>query len=285
MPCLAASASPVPAKFDDFSKPANDYLTEDYQTKGFQFKAKQKTSFDGAVVTSAVDLFGKDCATPAKLTWKIPKPIGCPVFAIDKLELDKAGKMKFESALKIDAVPGLKVDLKSDLVDISKATVGINFTGVKDTVIKCETKATSPKDFTAEVTRKVCPPASMGLKFGMATVMKPDLAIRYSQGMCFASVMVKGLGANIIGHAAYEIKCGTFVACTYEQGGKNGPAWCAGFSHKLAGGTVIRAKVQQDQSVSVGLKHQLAKGFTLLGGCKYETKGGNFGYGLQVSIE
>ncbi|OLP99588.1 hypothetical protein AK812_SmicGene17848 [Symbiodinium microadriaticum] len=96
-------------------------LNDDYQTKGYQFKAKQKTEFQGAVVTSAVDLFPpkepperKDAAslsrrrhlespespdpevcqetsvmTPAKLTWRLPQPFGVKAVCIDKLELDR----------------------------------------------------------------------------------------------------------------------------------------------------------------------------------------------------
>merc|ERR1719469_1854129 len=113
----------APVKFDDLAKATNEVLNDDYQLNGHQFQAKQKTSFEGAVVTTAVDLFAKDCATPAKLTWKFPKPFGLAGVSIDKLEMDKAGKFKFEAAFDQAAhtVPDLKLEFKSDLVDVSKA--------------------------------------------------------------------------------------------------------------------------------------------------------------------
>ena len=43
-------------KFDDLEKTSKEVLSDDYQTSGFQFKAKQKTSWQGSVVTTAVDL-------------------------------------------------------------------------------------------------------------------------------------------------------------------------------------------------------------------------------------
>merc|ERR1712083_661975 len=97
--------------------------------------AKQKTNLDGAVVTTAVDLFGKDCATPAKLTWKFPKPFGLSGICVDKLEMDKGGKFKFEAVVDKDmhSVKDLKLEIKSDLVDLTKATGGFTFTGIADT--------------------------------------------------------------------------------------------------------------------------------------------------------
>merc|ERR1712039_571506 len=121
---------------------------------GFQFKAKQKTSLQGALVTSQVDLFPpKDtCMTPAKLTWKLPKPFGLSYFVVDKLEMDKGGKYKLEMSSD-KAYPGLKLECKSDLVDTSKLVACCTYTGLKDTQFKLETKVTNPQDFTFEFTR------------------------------------------------------------------------------------------------------------------------------------
>jgi len=41
----------------------------------------------------------------------------------------------------------------------------------------------------------------------------------------------------------------------------------------------------EDQSVCCSVKHHLEKGFTLLGGLKYEAGKGAFSYGCQLSIE
>eukprot|EP00747_Dinoflagellata_sp_TGD_P163583 gnl/TRDRNA2_/TRDRNA2_182386_c0_seq1.p1 gnl/TRDRNA2_/TRDRNA2_182386_c0~~gnl/TRDRNA2_/TRDRNA2_182386_c0_seq1.p1 ORF type:complete len:284 (+),score=71.86 gnl/TRDRNA2_/TRDRNA2_182386_c0_seq1:63-914(+) len=280
-------AAGTPAKVGDFSKIANDLLSEDYQTSGFQFKAKQKTSFDAAVVTSTVDLWSKGCATPAKLSWKFPKPLGIVGFAIDKLELDKAGKVKCETSCdkSIHHVDGLKLEVKTDLVDLKKVTAGCNYTAIKDTVIKLETKPMDPQDFTAEVIRKVHPTTTVGCALSKANLKSPDIAVRFLQGGIFASLLVKKLGADVTAHCAYEIKSGTSVAATYQQGGKDTGTFSAGISHKLDGGLQVRAKIQQDKSVSVGLKKELAKGFVVSTGTKYDTKSGSYTYGVSVSVE
>ena len=38
-------------------------------------------------------------------------------------------------------------------------------------------------------------------------------------------------------------------------------------------------------SLSAQVKHEVSKGFTLIGGGKYDTKKGDYTYGLQVSVE
>merc|ERR1712217_439009 len=106
---------------------------------------------DSAVVTSTVDLFGKDAVkTPAKL------------------EMDKGGKFKLEASS--DKVyPKLKVECKSDLADLKKVTVGCTYSGIKDTLAKFETKLTKPDDFVCDVTHSIGM-ATCGLKFGMANI-------------------------------------------------------------------------------------------------------------------
>jgi len=65
----------APVKFDDIPKVANEVLNDDYQVSGYVFKAKQKTSWGGAVLSTQVDLFqDKSVATPAKLAWKLLHP-------------------------------------------------------------------------------------------------------------------------------------------------------------------------------------------------------------------
>ena len=50
----------MPCKFGDIAKPAADVLDEDYQISGYQLKTKQKTNWDGAVISNTCELFGKD---------------------------------------------------------------------------------------------------------------------------------------------------------------------------------------------------------------------------------
>ncbi|CAE8585120.1 unnamed protein product, partial [Polarella glacialis] len=53
-----------------------------------------------AVLTSQVDFFPakESCQTPARLTWKLPAPLGFSAVCVDKLEMDKAGKFKLEAS-------------------------------------------------------------------------------------------------------------------------------------------------------------------------------------------
>merc|ERR1711972_457235 len=88
----------APVKFDDIPKVANEVLNDDYQVSGYVFKAKQKTSWGGSVLSTQVDLFQEKCATPAKLAWKLPAPFGRTAFCVDKFEMDKGGKFKLEAS-------------------------------------------------------------------------------------------------------------------------------------------------------------------------------------------
>jgi len=275
----------APVKFDDISKTSNEVLSDDYQTSGFQLKTKQKTSFDGAVITSAVDLCpAKDsCATPAKLTWKLPKPLGFSYFAIDKLEMDKAGKYKLEAST--DKVySGLKVECKSDLADLSKIVAGCTYTGLKDTQIKLETKATNPQDFTCEVTRTVGI-ATCGIKCGMASITAPDVGARFLSGPFFGSIYAKEKFSAYTAHCYYKVSKDLKCAATFDYGGKKSGNFSVGIGYDVMKGTSIKAKVQQDQSLHCSVKHAVAKGFSMIAGGKYDTKKGDYTYGLQLSIE
>jgi len=276
----------APVKFDDIHKVANEVLSDDYQTSGYQFKAKQKTSWDGSVVTSAVDLFpAKDSVqTPAKLTWKLPKPFGMTGFCVDKLEMDKAGKFKLEASS--DKVyPGLKVECKSDLADISKVTAGCTYTGIKDTQVKFDTKVTKPQDFTCEVTR-AAGMATLGAKFGMKTVLCPDVGLRIQNGPYFCSLMAKDKLSTVVAHgffkASSELKC----AATADLMGKKSGDFTVGLAYDLMKGTKLKAKLNYtNMAVSCAVKHELRKGFTILCGGMYDSIKNSHSYGLQLSIE
>jgi len=274
----------MPVKFDDINKVANETLSDDFQTSGFQFKAKQKTSWDSAVVTSTVDLFGSDpVKTPAKLTWKFPTPLGINSFCIDKLEMDKKGGIKLEASS--DKIyPKLKVECKSsDLFDQNKITVGGTYGGIKDTHVKIETKLTKPDDFTAEATRALGL-ATCGVKFGMANITKPDVGLRLQSGPYFCSLVAKDKLGTVTAHAAYkatdELKC----SATCDLLGKKKGSFTAGIAYDLMKTTKLKVKVNQDMAVSCGVKHEVTKGFTVLAGGVIDKKGTPT-YGLQLSIE
>merc|ERR1712151_672736 len=201
--------------------------------------------------------------------------------------MDKGGKFKMEAIVDKDihTVSDLKVEVKSDLVDHAKATAGITFTGVADTQIKFETKPMNPADFTLEVTRAV-QNLTLGAKLTQATLTKPDIGIRFEQGQLFCALLAKDKLTTFTGHAFYKVQDDLKLAATYQQGGKKSGDFGVGLAYSgLKAGTTLKAKLQQDMSVSCGLKHELSKGFNVLGGLKYESASGKHSMGLQLSIE
>eukprot|EP00747_Dinoflagellata_sp_TGD_P161680 gnl/TRDRNA2_/TRDRNA2_178420_c0_seq1.p1 gnl/TRDRNA2_/TRDRNA2_178420_c0~~gnl/TRDRNA2_/TRDRNA2_178420_c0_seq1.p1 ORF type:complete len:296 (+),score=80.79 gnl/TRDRNA2_/TRDRNA2_178420_c0_seq1:74-889(+) len=269
-----------PVKFDDIPKVAADCLGDDYQCSGYQFKAKQKTNWDGAVITTAVDLFGKDCATPAKLTWKFPQPLGLKAFAVDKLEMDKAGKFKFEASGVFPDFKDVKLDFKSDLVDISKATFGCTYSGIKNAQLKLDTKMDA--DIACEATYTVCSPATIGMKFTSKNITAPDLGLRLQQGPGFAALLVKDKFSTFSGFCHYKVNDQLMAVGKYEQTSK-GSNCSAGVEFQVQKGTKVKAKLDKDLTLSAGCKHEVSSGFTVLAGCKYGS--GNLSYGLALNIE
>mmetsp|Transcript_174 Transcript_174/g.398 ORF Transcript_174/g.398 Transcript_174/m.398 type:complete len:277 (-) Transcript_174:85-915(-) len=275
----------APVKFDDIHKVANEVLSDDYQTSGFQFKSKQKTNWDGAVVSSQVDLFPakESVQTPAKLSWKLPTPLGLSGFAVDKLEMDKAGKFKLEASS--DKVyPALKVECKSDLADLSKVTAGCTYTGIKDTFVKLETKPMKPQDTVCEVTRAVGI-ATCGVKFDKDNISKPDLGLRLQQGPFFCSLLAKGKLSTVTAHGFYKASSELKCAATCDLLGKKQGAFTCGLAYDVMKGTKLKAKLNNDMAVSFSVKHELRKGFTVLCGGMVDTKKGSHTYGVQLSIE
>jgi len=285
-----------PVKFDDISKTANSVLSDDYQEKGFVLKTKQKTSWKGAVVSSQVDLFGKDAVqTPAKLTWKFPclpfvYPV-MPMVAIDKLELDKTGKMKLEMSgekgkvtVNGSDIGDLKWEMKSDLVDLAKVTAHVTWTGAKGYQVKLDAPPKDPMSFTAEVTY-ANGPCTVGAKCTGKTLTAPDLGINFLKGPYFCSLMAKDKLAVYTAHGLYNANDKLKCAATYAHGGKSSGNFSLGLFYELMKGTTVKAKVAQDQSVSCSVKHEVSKGFTLIGGGRYDTVKGDYTYGLQLSVE
>lgn len=277
----------APVKFDDLPKPANEVLNDDYHASGYQLKAKQKTSWQGSVVTTAVDLFpGKEAVqTPAKLTWKLPS-VGIAGLTVDKLELDKAGKFKLEAVADkaLHQVADLKLEAKSDLVDMSKATLGFTYSGIADTQVKFETKPLAPADLTFEVTRNV-QNAIIGVKWaGVANLATPDVGLRVSSGNIALALLAKEQFKSFYAHGFFKASSELKLAASYQHGGKASGSLSAGLSYTVKPGTLLKAKVQQDGSVTGTVKHEVSKGFTVLVGGKMPSKG-PLTYGLQLSIE
>eukprot|EP00929_Paragymnodinium_shiwhaense_P014115 TRINITY_DN121_c0_g1_i1.p1 TRINITY_DN121_c0_g1~~TRINITY_DN121_c0_g1_i1.p1 ORF type:complete len:277 (-),score=94.39 TRINITY_DN121_c0_g1_i1:165-995(-) len=275
----------APVGFGDLAKTAKDILDNDFQTSGYQFKAKQKTSVNSAVVTTAVDLWPKEgVQTPGKLTWKIPNPVGVMGFSIDKLEMDKDGKFKLETSLDktMHKVDGLKIDVKSDLASIDTVKTCLTFTGLADKRFQLEAPLTTPETFTLEGTGSFGA-ATIGVKLTKDTVQKPDIGARFVSGPFFAAVLATKKLSTFSAFASYTVSDALKVAATCEQGKdlKGGVA-C---QYSLAPQTTLKVKVTQDQVVSAGVKQDIQKGFTVLAGGKYDVQKGTHSYGLQLSVE
>jgi len=276
----------MPCKFADIQKKAADVLNEDHQTKGFLIKSKQKTSWDGAVLTTACDLFaGGEVATPGKVTWKFPKPAGFSGIAIDKFEIDKKGGMKLEAVAdsSLHKVKDLKVEFKSDLKNLEAISKGITFTGIKDTQIKAEIKPLDLSKFSAEVTRSVGDLATVGVMFKGADI--PSVALNVAKGPGFVAVTAGSKFTVFNVYGLYSVNDKLKVAATFEQGGKKSGEFSAGGSFALQKGTSLKAKIDHEQNASLTLKHEISKGVTILAGAGYGVKKGDFSYGLQVSVE
>lgn len=280
-------AAGMPCKFGDLSKKAADVLNEDHQTKGYAVSNKQKTGWDGAVVTSSVDLFsGKgDVTSAGKVSFKFPKPGGMNGLSVDKFEIDKKGAMKLEATLGADLhkVKDLKVELKTNLLELESVTKGITFTGVKDTQIKAEFKPLKPKEFSAEVTRTVTEGATVGVKFVGAGAL--DVGVNVTKGPVFAA-LTAGEAFKVFNiFSSYTVNDKITAAVTFQQGGKNTGTWTAGSSFDLQKGTSIKSKIDNQRVASVSVKHDISKGVSILAGVSYDVKNGSSSNGFKISVE
>eukprot|EP00406_Dinophysis_acuminata_P006489 CAMPEP_0179235612 /NCGR_PEP_ID=MMETSP0797-20121207/13502_1 /TAXON_ID=47934 /ORGANISM="Dinophysis acuminata, Strain DAEP01" /LENGTH=284 /DNA_ID=CAMNT_0020942843 /DNA_START=61 /DNA_END=915 /DNA_ORIENTATION=- len=282
-----------PVKFDDIHKVANEVLNDDYQI-GYQIKAKQKTNWDGATVTTTVDVH--PAKEPAKVSWKLPKVFGIAGFVVDKIEYDKKGMLKVETSADkgLHGVADLKLEAKSDLIDPAGATFGttlggltaaLTYTGIKDTQVKLDAKPLAAKPtFTLDLTRMVNK-TTIGMKWGTANINMPDFGLRHQQGKVFASIYAKEGLKSLTAHGNYRVSDELQVACTYQHGGKQSGNFGVGLAYALQKGTLLKLKVLKDMNIQAGLKYEVAKGFTVLAGCKHDTKSGKQSFGVQVSIE
>lgn len=273
----------MPVKFDDLKKTANGLLSDDYQTSGFQLKTKQKTSYQGAVVSSQVDVFdGDKKATGAKITWKLPGAgVGLKGLNIDKFEVDKKGGLKLETALDKDLhkVDGLKVELKSDLS--AKHTAGITFSGIKGLQVIGELNPQDPKKAVVELTKDFGD-ITAGVKVKADKPQEPELGVKAVGGPCFAALIVKPPG---IIDAFYHHKINKEIALAlHASKGKDGIDGKAAISYKVTDAATAKVKVEKSGAVSGSVKYELAKGFSVLCGGKYAQKSG-ISYGVQLSVE
>lgn len=273
-----------PVKFDDIDKTSKEVLNDDYQTSGYQIKAKQKTSWQGSIVTTAVDLVpgSKECVTPTKLTMKLPTPFGCPFFVLDKLEMDKKGGLKLEASFE-KVAKGLKIEVKPELSDPTKTKTGLTYSALKDLRLAADFTGVAVQDTVAEITVQPHPSVVLGAK--MKAPWCPEIGLRAVHGPYFAAILAKEKFSTFTASCHYKALDNVRVAGSYIYGGKKNGTFALGLSYSCNKNTLMKVKLEKDMVVSCGLKQTLSKGFTLLGGLKYDANKGERSYGLQLSIE
>lgn len=280
-----------PVKFDDIPKVATEVLTDDY-VSSYQLKAKQKTTWDGATATTTVDVKpGEAVATPAKLSWKFPKPFGIAGVCIDKLDFAKDGKYALEATCDkaLHSVDGLTVTTKSDLTSMVKASVGCTYTGVKATQIKLDTKLEKiPDSVCMEITHAL-PTMTIGTKFSKKNVTAPDIGVRFTSGPLFGAFTALDSFKKFSFFTMYKLQDDVKLAatCTYKGALSS---YTVGAVYDVKPGIKVKGKFEKgekdkDPSVSLGIKYEVSKGFTTTFGCKSGIDFAKPTYGFQVSVE
>jgi hypothetical protein len=279
---------PLPAKFDDLKKTAHSVLGDDYEVKGKKLEAKVKTNLSSAVSTTLIEFGEGEVKTPAKLTWKFPKLFNLAGLSLDKFEFDQKGKSKVECGLKKDLhkVDGLAIDVKTELgldmmPDFSKVTAGFAYTGIKDAVIKIETKPMKVQEVTAEGLYGIGA-LVIGAKF--SPEKKVDVGCNITQGQMFGSVVAKNNFSEYTGHGFYKVSDDIKVAGTYTYGGKDNGSWSLGGQAKVGTDITAKAKIAKGNVLSFGLKKSIVQGMTVIAGGCY-TPGKATTYGVKMSIE
>lgn len=296
---LAKTMAP---KFDDFHKATKDALQQDLLTAGYEFKTKQKTKFNGAVVTCTSALFKG--ATTTKFSWKMPSFFGVPGVSVEKLEMDSKGKFKLEAAVDQGVHCGpegserpwycgsnMKVLATSDLASVEGVAVEATFTDIKTlpgAQVKFETKPMDLAnfDFAGEITYENGP-ATLGLKLNKASLfgLKPDIGGRFQQGPFCASVLTKDMLSSFIAHGHYKVPCAydPLVLASYEYGGKKSGEYHLGVDVNALKSTRVRAKLHEGSQVSISVEHKVAAGFKLIGGAKFSSASDyTTGFGLHI---
>lgn len=299
----------APPKFDDFSKTAKDVLTDDYKAKPAGkpcqgFKAKMKTNFEGlndiiriadeggkregATVTTDIDFsFGSDqCATPAKITWKVPKPFGIAGLAFDKFEISKDGKIKLEASSAVNS--DTKVEVKSEqlsLSTISKVKVGVTHTGIKNALAKVETDAALK--YVAECSYAVGGGTAVGLRSTPDSQL--DVALQYVNGPAFFSAIATKSFSSYDLHGYYKAAADLKLAVNCNCNEKKQLAFEGGLAYNIAKGTLVKGKVAQKDgslALSTAVKLDLAQGVTMTPSSSVPLMGGGaWNWGLHFNVE
>lgn len=266
-----------------------DVINDGYHCSGFQLKLKQKTNWAGAVLTTSVDVFPAKghCKTPARLSFKLPAPLGFSAISVDKIELDRSGLGKIAATCD-KAIPGLKIECGADLTSawLPSAAFGLGYTVLTDTVVKFSSKLNC-KDSALGLSTRIGP-ATFGAKLKLVPVTLPELWAKLSHGAFFVAISAKDRLAVYQASCAYKVSSNLKCAAIYTHGGKTSGNFSLGVAYTARLGkndTALKAKVQQDTSICVALKHQLAKGITVTAGARFNFLKSDSSFGFHICVD
>jgi hypothetical protein len=280
-------APKLPGKFKDISKPAASVLDDDY-VSSHKFEAKQKTNFAGAVATVTVES-GKDAIkTPTKLSFKFPKLHGLAGLSVEKLDYDKEGKYNLECSMTNDmhTVEGLKIEAKHNLADHSKGTATFTYTGFSDTLVKFETKPMALQSSSLESLRATGSTV-LGAKFS-GTSRVPDVGCSFVHGNLFMSGFITNGCSLFTKQFCFTLRDNMKVAASVDASNEMAIQKYAIGGVASVLGVTAKAKVEsfeKEMKLSAGLKKEVVKGMTLLGGVSCMLSSGKTSWGVQVRVE
>lgn len=300
----------LPGKFDDIPKTAKGAYDDDINCDKSEIKTKTKGLFGDIAAESTVTLKKADVATPAKLSFKIPKPFQfLDGFAVDKLEIAADGKTKVEFGLdgkKFFDVDKLKVSIASNgtvgdwsgVANLKESTISGTFTGVQDTSVKVSVKPQQPKESLAvEALRAIpmIPGGVLGVSWSLGakgTGLCPSMAISCQHGDIFAASTFKNKFSEATLFASYKVTDDINVAAMVDAGMEKGLSKY-GVCVPFRAGKDVTAKIKFESTTGskatseaiVALKAALAKGTTLQLGAKIDVATQAPSFGVNVSIE
>jgi len=274
-------------RFDAFGHDASEVLNVGYAQSGYVLQTKKSTRWGGSIVETQVSCFDgtKKCATPATLSWRLPKPFGFSFVDIDKLELDRAGKCKLDASFaNACGVPGLKVDVRFPVEDLSKAAIGCTYANLRPFLFRLDCPARSPGSFRGEVTCAPVRGAHLGAKFTSEGGI-PDLALRLSSGR-LAIILGARVSQGALGTSAF-----LRVSPHFRYAASLGFSATHGLSSTTLGmvyKNVYRVKVAhstREVDIAGSVLFPVSKGISLLGGVRYGVKQGHLSWGLALKLE
>merc|ERR1719221_430466 len=143
----------------------------------------------------------------------------------------------------------------------------------------------NPADCTVELTRSM-QKLTFGTKMSPKTEKLPNLGFRFTSDPIFLALVASKDLKHFKVHNVINVNKELKLAGSVEHSLKGGsPNFCAGFLFNLAAyNTKLKAKATQDMNFSFSAKTTVAKGFTVLSGCKHSLAKST-SFGVQLSIE